>query len=358
MRDSFKALYNRVLYLRIRYFYRKKIKSLIEKRGMKIKISNGYSEKIDSFWSSGLGLKINKNWHIAYSTVNGKEDHRYIPEDVFYTLIERSLNQYDLAQAYSDKNNYDLFLDDYPQPETLIKKINGNFYNKQRTKLTKEEVINILLFKPGEIFIKPSLDSGGGKNVSLLKIDNNKIILKNKKLSFDKLDSIYKDNYIIQKKVNQHKILQDIYPHSLNTIRITTLFWDNKVEVLSSVIRFGNKGLNVDNGGIACGIDDDGILKSPIDKNGFVHEKHPYTNYVLKDIKIPGYEEVKKLVLNLHLKLPYFRMVSWDVAIDENSKPILLELNLKGQEINFHQFNNGPIFKGFTEEICKFSIDK
>ena len=42
--------------------------------------------------------------------------------------------------------------------------------------------------------------------------------------------------------------------------------------------------------------------------------------------------------------MPYFRIISWDIAIDKNGNFILIEYNIKGQDINFHQLNNGPVF--------------
>lgn len=39
-------------------------------------------------------------------------------------------------------------------------------------------------------------------------------------------------------------------------------------------------------------------------------------------------------------------MVSWDIAIDKDGDPVLIEANMRKGGINFHQFNNGPMFAG------------
>ena len=64
--------------------------------------------------------------------------------------------------------------------------------------------------------------------------------------------------------------------------------------------------------------------------------------------------ELMKQSLSINIppvKLFYFDMVSWDVAINKNNKPKIIEINLSGQEINFHQFSNGPLFGDYTEQI-------
>ena len=43
--------------------------------------------------------------------------------------------------------------------------------------------------------------------------------------------------------------------------------------------------------------------------------------------------------------------MSWDFAIDGNEEPVLIDVNLRYGEIDFHQFNNGPVFRSDTEEI-------
>ena len=47
------------------------------------------------------------------------------------------------------------------------------------------------------------------------------------------------------------------------------------------------------------------------------------------------------------------RLISWDLAIDENAQPLLIEGNLTFGELDFHQMCNGPIFGDLTEEVLK-----
>lgn len=49
--------------------------------------------------------------------------------------------------------------------------------------------------------------------------------------------------------------------------------------------------------------------------------------------------------------MPHFRLVSWDIAVDNENNPVLVECNLKFGQLDFHQLNNGPLFGDDTEII-------
>lgn len=55
--------------------------------------------------------------------------------------------------------------------------------------------------------------------------------------------------------------------------------------------------------------------------------------------------------------VPYFRMVSWDIAIDEMGEAHMLEANFAKGSVNFHQLSNGPLFgedtKAILDEVFK-----
>ena len=47
----------------------------------------------------------------------------------------------------------------------------------------------------------------------------------------------------------------------------------------------------------------------------------------------------------------HFRLVSWDIAIDECGDPVLIEANMRKGGINLNQFSNGPLFGDLTERV-------
>ena len=61
--------------------------------------------------------------------------------------------------------------------------------------------------------------------------------------------------------------------------------------------------------------------------------------------------QAKELVKKAHPMVPHFRLVSFDIAINEEGEPIFIEANLCKGSIEIHDFNNGPVFGEDTKKI-------
>lgn len=290
-----------------------------------------------------FGTKEPLHWHMAYSAFNGLEDHRYLPEDLFYNLIEPALNHVDLTRAYADKNGYRGLFTDLRDPETVIKNIWGRYYNTAGQPLSQEEAIALLAECPTDLLIKPSIESGGGRNVRFLE----------KGTDFQSLFNYYGRDFLIQKNLEQVEELSQIHASSLNTLRILTYRHEDSAAVLSTVVRFGRGTCRLDNqtaGGISCGLQDGRLNSFGVDKYGGRYEFHPDSKRKFTGQIIPGAYAAEALACRLHDELDHFRLVSWDLAIGKDRLPYLIEMNLRYQEINFHQFNNGPVFRDLIED--------
>lgn len=348
--NVYNKLYNHILVL----VYRRKINKMIKvNKFLDQNLSKGYKRDCKGIWGNFASL----NWHKAYQSVNKIEDIRYVPEDVFYSKIEPRLNNFDLVQAYSDKNNLKYFFPDIKIPSIIIKNQNGYFFDEKNNLIDATIIENILKNQNGKYVIKPSIDSGGGRNVNLFSIENRKIILEGQEISFSKLTQMYDKDFNIQKAITQNESLRKFHPESLNTVRIMTYRNGNNIAVLSAIVRFGNNGSDKDNqavGGLSCGIGEHGKLKEfAIDKSGNKYKVHPYTKVEFSGNLVPNYKSIIETVKSAHEMVRYFDLVSWDIAIDEHCNPILIELNNRSQEINFHQFNNGPLFGKYTDDVLK-----
>jgi uncharacterized ubiquitin-like protein YukD len=73
----------------------------------------------------------------------------------------------------------------------------------------------------------------------------------------------------------------------------------------------------------------------------------------LNTLRVPNYQSVKKMVKALHIKVSYFRIISWDIGIDIKDDPIFIEYNVYNQSLKLHQITNGPIFGEFSDEILR-----
>ena len=120
-------------------------------------------------------------------------------------------------------------------------------------------------------------------------------------------------------------------PSSVNTMRILSYRSGMEVLIIYSVIRIGRGGSVVDNqcaGGISTTISNEGKLGKTA-FGGFSTDNITKTDtgIVLDGYQLPSYGKAIEMVKRLHLKLPFFNIVGWDVAIQEDGEPVLIEFN-------------------------------
>lgn len=327
-----------------RYHFSKKCKKYVKENRIP-QISKDYKKRILQYWKQ-FHIKPQIIYFRWYSYYYGFEDERFIPEGLFYDKIEPYFNELSFEKAYVDKAMFKKYLPFVNQPRTIISNINGFFYNCDYELISKNDAINMLINV--DFIIKPSLDSGGGKEVK-------KILC----TSYDELENIlncYCKDYIIQEIIQQEESLAIIHPNSVNTIRITSLFENQKVKILSSILRMGVGESYLDNecsGGVNCSIDGNGFLGEKCHlANGFSFDGHP-NGFITHGHKINNYSNVLQMVKKCHEQLPRFKIISWDFSIDQEGNPILIEYNLSWCGLNFHQLNNGPLFGEETSDILK-----
>lgn len=293
--------------------------------------------------------------HRFFITLNGIEKPGYLSESVFYCSFEPRLNNFSMASAYSDKNIYQRIFEYVKQPGTVLRYMNGQYFDAKYSVLTPENAQELLSSQNTPMIIKPAVNSGGGRNVYRLNAMNGRLKLNESVVSINTLSDVYENGFIVQEKVNQHPVLDAFHPNSLNTLRIITLRRSQEIFILSSRFKMGNCGNHLDNlssSGLSCGIHKNGDL-FPFAYNRYFKKftAHPQTGVRFSGKSLPGFQDVKKTVVQMHRSLPYFDMISWDVAIDANAEPVLIELNLRGQGIIIQQALFGPLFGKLTNEM-------
>lgn len=317
------------------------------------KISIEYGRKIKKYWGEYTFFPTTV-FHRWYTQSNGIEDVRYIPEDFFYDKIERYYNDLELEQAYSDKAMYKRLFPNVLQPETIILNMSGIYYDENYKIINKEEAKEIIM-RNDRFVIKPTRDSGGGKNIRFISVKGNE------PNNIDELLETYKKDFIVQKPLIQHPELTRIHSKSINTIRVMSMLENGVVTIVSTVIRMGIGDSFVDNecsGGINCGVDENGCLSEiAYDGSGKEYTIHPQ-GFVFKTGKIPSYDKMIEIITVEHKKLPYFGLISWDFTVDPEGNPVMIELNLRWCGLNFHQLHHGPLFGERTDEILNRVCNK
>ena len=349
-RGLYKRLHKYAVYQLIKKHFRSRSKVLVKKLKCN-PLLKAQKKEIKDYYASFGFKNLNTEWHRFYTHVSGKFYKEYIPVGFFINVIEPHLNMGKTRDVLTDKNLLGKLFQNIEQPETIVKNINGYFLDGDgKDILTLDQVVKKCK-KYSKLIIKPSIDSGGGRNISVINIKGNQA--ENKIMSLEEIIQSYNENFIIQKYFVQHKQLSKLNSTSVNTLRIISLLINDKVEIILSHIRIGGKDSVIDNGtsgGVGCSINSEGLFSEMgFNGNGETFLKTD-TNVLLKGNRIPNFDNVLRRIKELHLQVPYFRMISWDIAIDLNAEPVLLEFNLTAQGIHL-QFADGPLFGEFTDDI-------
>lgn len=322
--------------------YREDIKNIFLKESDKL--TKEQEEEIKKYWSKYI-KDFDIDFHKYYINRNGTFDVRYIPDDIYVNDIDPYFNNRELEAASSDKNYLDTRLNGFKLPKTYIHMINGIYLDKNYSLLTKEEAIHYLTNKT--FIAKPSILSFGGRDIAFFNNATREEIE-------EYINNLKIDNVIFQEKIIQSDTMAYLHEKSLNTLRIMTLILNDKVYALKPIIRVvtgdnsvGTEGVNE----LFIGIKEDGTLNNyGFDIFGEKIE-NDIDGKLFSKVKIDKLDEAIEMCKNAALRFPHFRLISWDVAINKENEPVIIEANLNMGNVDIVQPSCGPIFGDLTDDV-------
>jgi len=352
IRDLFHVTYLRFIVWQRKKDSKREINQIISASNVK-SLSERQMSEIMSFWRQFSRKKhFDMKWYEVFNAFNTKEKQLkfYIPQDFYYCFVDTTFTNAQKAPVLDDKNLYDLYFHDVEKPKTVCRKMGNVYLDADYSIIELEDCVNKCLEK-GNIIIKSSINSSGGHSIFFW---NSKESTRQELV--DLLNKL--DNYIVQEIIVQHESISKLHKESVNTIRIMTLIWNNRVWLVSSVIRMGVNDAKVDNahsGGVVCGIKGNGNLREIAYDGSFnAYKKHPQGT-VFSDIVIPNFDKCQKIAIKLATRFSSIsKLISWDFAIDSNANPLLIETNLTYGGIDVHQKCNGPLFGDETEAVLRY----
>lgn len=341
--------------LREKLWYEEDINNIKEKLSQcdVVQLSATQIKDIKEYWKTLTGKDVPVYWHEYFYSRNGEYSLQYIPTCLYHSSIIFRLNSRPLTMAYTDKNSYDNYLTDVWRPQTIIRNINGYFYDAEKPISRAEALERCQNLE--DVVIKPSMIGKWGTGVRIFSSEKGMI---QESESINDLFNQFGKNFIIQRKVVQHREMARLNPTSLNTLRILSYRHGDEVIILYAVVRIGRKDKIVDNetaGGINADIDlSSGCIKdcaygTPAEKRITMTD----IGTILKEFEIPSFKETISIVKDLHLRLPYFHIIGWDFGIDSEGRPIMIEWN---RCPDLSQTAHGPAFGDMTEDIVKFAL--
>ena len=208
---------------------------------------------------------------------------------------------------------------------------------EENSSTTMEAFINKF---PGNrrLFCKPRRGGGGG-GAYTIEFNGENYLMNGKEKSLQEIliKSRNFHNYLIYDCCKQRGFSNDIFPETLNTIRLLSVIDPQSKQpiIIRALHRFGtSSSIPVDNwssGGICCNIDiETGRLSRGVifPKNGKLkwYDCHPDTGKKLEGTFIPYWDKIIELTLKIHRQVPYLTYIGWDLALD-NDEIIIIEGN-------------------------------
>jgi putative polysaccharide biosynthesis protein len=302
-------------------------------------------ERTRRFLDRSLGGYRDIRWHEVNWSVSGILDPAFIPRDFFYLKIESTLNAMDYARVLTDKNAlYSLWLAPH-LPEPVLHVIRGDLYLPGFVRVAVDELDRVFANARGEFVVKPTIHHGGGQRVEIM---DGMSVASFIKSVIANASSQIAVNWIVQRPLAQCAEMARFNSSSINTMRIMTLRTDREIAYVTGVLRVGRADARVDNqgrGGLVIGISQGRLRDRGIDKEFRYYDRHPDHDYQFGG-ELPAFDVAVTFCRELHQKLPWFDLISWDVTVGPQYEPRLIEFNVVSQEIDIHQLTNGPLFGG------------
>ena len=313
--------------------------------------------QIANKWKCTIPVPISRgfDFFLGMKYLNGF-DPNYLPPCYYAPYILDALN----IPAYKKILNHKSLLqiaygNGIKHPRTVIRSYGGLLLDENYHALLRHEAAAIIKKQNCPLLYKPAMDSSQGKKIQVLaNTEDIEEICK----GLVNGELIKKGDFVIQEPVAQSTNTELFNPTSLNCMRITTFRVNDYISVGSSAIKCGPAGSFVDNigsgkKGVIVGIDRDGQLH----KYGFYgngERTAAHNGVEFKDKKIMHFDRVINAAIELHNYVEGCRIIGWDLALDNQDDPVLIEGNVCSPGIRFEQMCSGPIFGDRTDEVIGF----
>lgn len=290
------------------------------------KLTKEQIKEVDDFYISMIGKKVPLYCHEYFYSRTGHFTKEYIPNNFYHCELLPKANIKRYGTVLGDKNLCDNLFPGENIAHSILKNMNGYYYYEGQP--VSEEEAYRLCGNLEKVIIKPSRKTHGS-GVQMFSSKDGITDIKGKTVA--QLFKEYKQDFLVQEWVRQHEKMAALNPTSLNTIRVLSYRSGMEVLIIYSVVRIGRNGSVIDNqcaGGISTTIDRKGRL-GKFAFGGYAEDNiiKTDTGITLDGYELPSFDKAIEFVKRLHLKLPFFNIVGWDVAIQEDGEPVLIEFN-------------------------------
>ncbi len=188
-----------------------------------------------------------------------------------------------------------------------------------------------LCSKHPQMIVKPR-DGACGKGVEKLSVSDFPSAEKMRDYCLENGQTLAEEIIVQNQKMNE------LFPNSVNTVRMVTITKNGKVNIVFCSVRIGAGDTIVDNlnsGGMAALVDENtGVITTDAaDKNGVIYKNHPDTNTAICGFEIPDFEEGREMVKKAALLVSDIGYVGWDIAFSDKGALLIEGNHFPGHDI-------------------------
>lgn len=314
-----------------------------------VNLTEEEAQRVDNQWK-GFAGEYTPLFHRLYKTFQ-RFDERWVSEEVYAPAILRALNPRHEALTLSHKALLPLRFSAIPQPRFIVLYHDGKFLSPTFERSTRQDVEASLL-SAASFIIKPTHNTSRGHGIKRVENPTRETVRQ--------LMKEYKHGFIAQEVIRQSAQTAQFNPDSVNTFRITTLFLNGRASLCNILFRCGQGNTCVDNGGaggLMVGVDEQGrFMPYAFDK---YYQRHTESRNGVKfeGVVIPQLSATVAQALEWHRQyMPLCGIVGWDIALNENNEPLMVEMNLRFPGIVFEQIcTDKPFFGERTDEVIEYA---
>ncbi len=304
-------------------------------------------KEIRKYWKQ-YGIEVPCfEWHRFFYMRTGQQRLDFIPKTLFNYDVKPFLSDLRLSPAWSDKSYLDFFIRGVNTPVNIVRNVNGHLLGTDFNEISKDEA-DEAMNRFDALVIKPTVFTNTGQGVQLLKPP----------YRIDRYLEEYNRDFVIQLPLRQHDEMAKLNKSSVNTIRVNSVFIEGEVHVMSCFVKVGQTGEFADNNGkeryfIGIKLPDGTLNDYAIDHDMVSYHAIP-SGYEFAGKKIPGFEKMCSMICKAHRQIAHFGLAFWDVCIDEDGEPCIVEVNLTAPDSAIAQAACGPFMGAFSDQVLDY----
>lgn len=282
-----------------------------------------------------LGSPLYAPWLKVYTTAAGEFREGWIPDNYYgKEVITRIDGRY---RSAADAKTFINRVMHSPQIPDIAYVIKGLFYDRDFRLMTSQQ-LRAALFESAPKAVFKLEKTGRGENFEEILPE-----------TLDAEKYRRSPNGVFQKYVRQHPFFDAMTTGSATTLRLTTAIDRiGDVAVRAAYLRIARQeDRNVKSrSALRAAVD---LRTGRLAEAAYLPdwtrvERHPDNGFTFSGAEIPALREAMVLVVALHRSFPQISCIGWDICIDVDGVPQILEWNTSHNDIKFSEAFTGPCF--------------